>query len=441
MKPQWICTTPAKPWSARPLPPAATPAGDGLALHLTEARHQIWEGTGGCFNELGWLALAGLPARARDGVLRALFDPAADSCRFNLCRLPIGASDYAAQWYSLNETPGDLAMRRFTIARDRQYLIPYARAALALRPDLRLFASPWSPPTWLKHPPVYNYGTLVWRPAVLRAYALYFVRYLQAYRRAGVRVHQIHPQNEPVADQKFPSCLWTGAQLREFIRDYLAPAFAAHKLDTEIWLGTLNTDDYDGFIATVLDDPAARRLIAGVGFQWAGKGAVARTAASWPGVRLMQTENECGDGRNSWEYAHYIFRLWQHYVTHGVNAYVYWNLVLAAGGQSTWGWRQNSLVTIAPDGAVTYTPEFYVMKHVGRYVTPGARRLGLAGAWAGNAFAFENPDGTRVVLCHNSRAEPRPLTVVDGARAWALSVPAGSFNTFVLPAARGCSQL
>jgi glucosylceramidase len=420
---RWITTTPTEAWAER------IPAtGVAPALTLTGETFQTWDGFGGCFNELGAIALAGLPEAKQAEVYRALFDPHA-ACRFTLCRLPIGASDYGAEWYSHNETDGDFAMAHFSIARDRQHLLPYILRAKALQPALRLFASPWSPPTWMKRPKAYNYGTLIKEPRHLEAYARYFLNFVQAYREAGAPIAQVHVQNEPCADQKFPSCLWTGAEMRDFIRDYLGPCFRDAGEACEIWLGTLNTDDYDGYPHTVLSDPATAAFTAGVGFQWAGKGVVQRTAMSWPGVKLMQTENECGDGRNTWEYARYVFGLLWHYLTNGVHAYIYWNMVLAPGGESTWGWHQNAMITADPaTGTVTYNPEFYVMQHFAHAIVPGAVRLGVAGPWAGNAVAFRNPDGTTVVVVMNPFPTPRTLAL-NGTVA---ELAGHSFNTFVL---------
>jgi glucosylceramidase len=424
-----INTTRGQAWQEGVCTPGSA---EDVTLRLGAERHQVWEGWGGCFNELGWIALSALPPERRDAVLRELFDPG-DGCRFNLCRLPIGASDYAAEWYSHNEAAGDLEMKKFSIERDHKYLLPYIKAALALRPDVKLFASPWSPPTWMKFPKAYNYGTLIWNPDILRAYALYLAKFVQAYRHEGIRISQIHAQNEPVADQKFPSCLWTGAQLRDFIRDHLGPVFSRLGLDCEIWLGTLNTADYDGFVNTVLSDPEANRLIAGVGLQWDGKGMVQRVHAAWPQKRLMQTENECGDGRNTWEYAQYVFGLLQHYITNGANAYVYWNMVLAPTGLSTWGWKQNAMVTVDPDTqGVVYNPEFYVMKHFSRFIAPGAVRMGVSGGMAGNAVAFENPDGSRVAVVANPLKTERQCVLGEGSRTISFILSPESFNTVVL---------
>ncbi|MHB9133098.1 MAG: glycoside hydrolase family 30 protein [Armatimonadota bacterium] len=421
---QWISTTPASPWQEREIPRSADAQPD---LQISGERYQTWQGFGGCFNELGWVALSGLDTGARDKVIAEIFDPV-NGCRFNLCRMPIGASDYAAEWYSLDETPGDFALEHFSIARDRNYLILYIKSALALRSDLRLFASPWSPPTWMKFPRAYNYGTFIWQPEYLDAYARYFLKFVQAYQDEGITINQVHVQNEPVADQKFPSCVWTGTQMRDFIRDHIGPLFQREQPECPVWLGTLNTDDYDGYTNTVLSDPQARQFVGGVGYQWAGKGAIQRTYESWPEVPLMQTENECGDGQNTWDYARYIFNLVRHYISNGVEGYAYWNMVLQQGGLSTWGWQQNAMVTVDPTTKqVTYNPEFYVMKHFSRYIAPGAVRLGLRGALTGDAVAFANPDGSTVVVVANHFAEARKVNVAGVS----LTLEGQSFNTLV----------
>ncbi len=426
MKARLTTTAPGKPFRKSSVTQARCSDHN---LLLTNDKHQTWDGWGGCFNELGWIALSSLPEKKRADVMRELFDQE-DGCRFGLCRLPVGASDYAAEWYSHDETDGDLAMKRFSIARDRKFLMPYIKAALKINPRMKFFASPWSPPTWMKFPKAYNYGTMIWKPEILRAYALYLAKFAEEYRREGIDIVQMHPQNEPVADQKFPSCLWTGAQLRDFVRDHLGPTFRRRGLDCEIWLGTLNTDDYDGFVDTVLGDPAANRFIAGVGLQWAGKGMVQRVHASWPDKKIMQTENECGDGRNTWDYAKYVFGLMRHYISNGANAYVYWNMVLAPTGLSTWGWKQNSMVTVDPaTKQVYYNPEFYVMKHFSRFISPGAVRLEVKGRLAANAVAFENPDGTRVAVVANPLQTERECVVEDCAGSFRFTMPPESFST------------
>jgi glucosylceramidase len=207
-----------------------------------------------------------------------------------------------------------------------------------------------------------------------------------------------------MADQKFPSCLWTGEQMRDFIKKHLGPEVEKSSKDTELWVGTINgpfvdfmmgpgsapfAEYYDQFENTILSDKEARKYITGLGFQWGGKHVIEQTVLSYPELRYMQTESECGDGRNTWEHAEYIFRQMWHYFYHGIESYLYWNLALPEGGISTWGWRQNSLITVNEETKkVTYQPEFYLMKHFAQFIKKGARVLETSGRWASKFYCF-----------------------------------------------------
>ncbi len=297
----------------------------------------------------------------------------------------------------------------------------------------------------MKTPKAYNYGTLRWEKEVLEAYALYFVKFIKAYKQEGITIHQIHVQNEVVADQKFPSCVWTGEQLREFIRDYLGPAFDKHQIDTEIWLGTINApepwdewlkgkaQDHDAYAHTVLSDPEAYKYISGVGYQWAGKYGIQRTVISYPELRYMQTENECGDGTNTWEYAKYIFNLYQHYFTNGVNSYIYWNMVLEPKGRSTWGWEQNSMLTVEKEKrSFRKNPEYFVMKHFSHFVLHAAKRIETTGSWTGNSLVFENKDGTIAIVIQNPFKEEREVVIEYKEQRYSFSLEAESFNSIMV---------
>lgn len=411
------------------------PGEINTTLVAGDPAEEIWEGFGGCFNELSQIALLQLPEEKRKEAYDMLFSKEADGLRFDFCRIPIGASDYAESWYSLNETDSDYEMAHFSIERDKKYLLPYIKEALKRNPEMKFFASPWSPPTWMKHPKAYNYGTLVWTPENLKAYALYLALFIESYEREGVHIHQLHVQNEPVSSQKFPSCIWTREQFAEFIGKYLGPLFEERGIQTKIWLGTLNapeTDDralhtrFNHYANLVLHDPDANRYIEGVSYQWAGKYAVQITHAAFPEKKLLQSENECGNGENSWQYANYLFEMFHHYITNGVCAYTYWNMVLAPGGESTWGWKQNSLLTASDK--LSYHYEFYLMKHFARYVVPSARRIKLTGHFCGNAVLFQNPNGTQVLICQN----PFKKETCFSFAGTVISLPPQSINTIVL---------
>ena len=424
-------------WSAIDVPLISAQEAD---LYLTASEGRELEGFGGCFNELGMAALENLDEDCRSDILDKLFSPTGE-CKFTLARMPIGASDYALSWYSLNETENDYGMAHFSLARDQERLIPYIRLALQRQPQLTISASPGSPPVWLKTHKACNYGRLKGDAQTQQAYALYFSKFVEEYKKQGIKISQVHVQNEVAADQKFPSCVWDGEQLKTFIRDYLGPRFEHDKHACEIWLGTINAPeflkeigrDYDDYAHCVLRDPEAYRHIRGVGYQWQGKNAIQRTVQSYPELRFYQTENECGDGSNSWPYAHYVFSLLRHYLTNGANGYLYWNMVLNEGGESTWGWHQNSMITVSPETkTVTWNPEYYVMRHFSGLMRPGARQLPVTGRMSGNAVACKNADGSRVVNINNPFDEPVTVCVRDGQAAWRMTLSACSVNSLVI---------
>ena len=397
-------------------------------LLISDETQQSFRGFGGCFNEIGGVVLQKLSTEKKQEVLSLLFGE--EGCGFTMGRLPIGASDYALSWYSYDETDGDYELKDFSIARDRMYLLPYLKDALALCPDMHLFASPWSPPTWMKTKKACNFGRLCDDEKTRKAYAKYFLKYLAAYRKEGVRIEQIHVQNEPVADQKFPSCVWEPSLMRDFIKEDLAPAFRAAGDDTELWFGTINEGSFDRYVNVVLADNQTRACLKGAGFQWAGKYAIARTHQAYPELRLMQTENECGDGENTFEYAEYVASLLFHYLKNGAEAYVYWNMVLPEGGESTWGWKQNAMITILPDSD-TYrlNPEFYIMRHFSAFIKPGAVILKAEGGLSPNSICAKNPDGTVVVVAANTLDVVRKADIAYGEKHVTLEMPPHSVLT------------
>lgn len=416
---------------------------------LTDEYEQTIDGFGACFNELGWEALKVLDEDIQSQIFKDIFSE--EGCNYTICRMPIGANDFAVDWYSLNEHAGDYQMEKFSIARDRQRLIPFIKSAQAVRPDLKIWGSPWCPPSWMKKNGYYACSPSKWNemdPSVPRrengetefitdektqkAYALYFQKYIEAYQAEGIDVFAVHVQNEPHSCQWFPACLWKGDDLKNFIRDYLAPHFKKNNMDTEIWYGTFERpykEEFQVEIDMLLADKDAMSVIEGFGFQWAGKDAIDDIHRLRPDVKLMHTEVECGDGKNTWEHAEYDYELLKHYFDHGANSQMYWNLALKHDQISTWGWRQNSMVTVNTETKeLTYNPEFYVMKHFSHYIKPGAKKLKIKGNRT-SELAFLNSDHSIILLLHNSSDKQRVRTIKIDNHVLKMNLLPKSINT------------
>jgi glucosylceramidase len=156
---------------------------------------------------------------------------------------------------------------------------------------------------------------------------------------------------------------------------------------------------------------------------------------------MMQTETECNDGADSWSQGMVTFGKMIEDVNHFANSYIYWNLVLGEKSRSSWGWKQNSLLTIDTRTAkIIFNPEFYALKHFGNFVRPGAVRIGISAAapddvadfTTSNAVAFRNPLGELIVIFRNEGDMVIPITLQSGNRTARMEIPAKSMNTFVL---------
>ena len=454
--PTWIVTTETTPWQRTEGVTVRDMDVFPEALLQTDTPLQEIEGFGVCFNELGWTSLSRLSEAERTDIMREVFSP--EGANASVCRMPVGANDFSVDWYSYDETPGDLELTDFSIEHDETTLVPFIKAAQAVREDLRLWASPWCPPTWMKTNNHYACaapspmaqqtrfdngltperaipeGTdgFILDEAHLDAYARYFSKFIDAYAEHGITISMVMPQNEFNSDQVFPSCTWTPAGLARFLR-HLVPQMEARGV--EIFLGTMERAD-ERLVEQVLADEEIGGRIGGVGFQWAGKGAVARIHWSHPELRIYQSEQECGDGKNDWRYARYAWGMMRHYVNNGANAYDYWNLSLDAGGVSRWGWSQNSFVTVDPaTHEYTFNHEYYVFKHLSHFVQPGARFIRtLSYTGYENILSFVNPDGSIVIAAQNDMSVPMPISFAAKGKIIEATLPADSFSTFAVPA-------
>ncbi|GAA3647095.1 glycoside hydrolase family 30 protein [Flavivirga jejuensis] len=448
----WVSSTDNNVWVEKTYHPAQGESTPDLSILIdTNKQEQEITGFGGCFNELGWDALGMVTPEEKQQILNDLFSQEM-GCKFNICRMPIGANDYAVDWYSHNETPEDFAMTNFSIDRDKKRLIPYIKEAQKINSEIKVWASPWCPPSWMKHSkhyackanPKFNdlplelssteelVSRFIMEPEYLESYALYFSKFVKAYKKEGIEISAVHVQNEPNSAQNFPSCVWKPQDLGIFIADYLGPKFKAENLNTDIWLGTVERPQIER-VQDVLEYKNTKDYVKGVGFQWAGKGVIKDVHATYPEMQLMQTETECGDGSNDWKAAEYTFNLMKHYFENGANAYMYWNMVLDETGKSQWGWKQNSMISIDSNTkAIKYNPEFYLMKHLSAFVAPGSVKLTTSGD-TNNALAFYNKVNNEVtVLAYNNTDKTQELQLNINNEIVKAPLEGKSFNTLAI---------
>ncbi|MCI9081275.1 MAG: leucine-rich repeat protein [Lachnospiraceae bacterium] len=421
----------------------------------------IW---GGCFNERSWDKLMKLTETDRNHILDLLFDPnEPEGMHLTMGRVPIGSSDFAMDHYSLNETADDYEMKNFSIDRDKEMLIPYIKEALKRQPNLKIWASPWSPPTWMKKEGENDntaHNNLIggWFDSTeenMRAYALYFRKFIEAYRAEGIDIYMVSPQNEPTIWSGYASCRWSGEQLRDFIKGYLGPEMK--KMGVEIYLGTLTNSD-DSRVDPTLNDAEAKKYISGVGFQWWSYNKARSMYHTGFNMGMMQTETMCGNGNNDWQYAENQFDIMYMYFSYGITSYNMWNLVLEWDGTKPGGyntanppWPQNAPVTVnETTKEYLLNPQYYEIKHFTDAVKAGARRIESSGTYdqayapgqgsdaeADSAYtaqrreiAFRNADGTISLLVKNGSSQTQNVDINFNGRKVSAELPAHSISTF-----------
>jgi len=150
-------------------------------------------------------------------------------------------------------------------------------------------------------------------------------------------------------------------------------------------------------------------------------------------MKLMQTESECGDGRNSWEYCFYTWNLMKHYFRNGISAYMYWNISLDKDpANNRWKWPQNSLISVDQEAKTyKYNPEYYLMKQFSHFVKPGAKLLTTNGEYD-NVLSFSNPDNSVVIIVTNEQSAVQDLKIKVGGKMIAANLKPQSINTFVV---------
>ncbi len=447
----------------------ATLTGTATVTVNDSSTSQTWEGFGGCFNEKGWQYISQLSSSDQTRAMQLLFGT--DGARFAMGRIPMGASDYAIARYTDDEGGTDTSMANFNTTEDNKYLIPYIKAALAVKSDIKFWASPWTPPTWMKTGPFtattddsattssnFDSGNMNDVAANLTAYAQYFVKFIAAYKTAGINISYVAPQNEPNYALHYPSCLWTSALFTKFVGQYLGPAL--NGTGVGIMLGTMSNANSGADIDlgnAALADSTAKGFLKVAGVQWNVLDKV-NGGTTFGSLPIWATEHKCGnypwsgatgcgDGLttscpaynstqapNDQAYAVESWYQIRNAITKGkVTAYNAWNMALDTVGNGIdthRSWNQDALLAVNTSSkALNVTPAYCVFRHFSQFVAVGATRVATSG---GDAVAFKNPDGSIVAVMYNSGSANSAYVISIGGQKLQFSMPANGWATVVL---------
>jgi glucosylceramidase len=423
---------------------ASTPAPSAQSLPVLIVdpgeRHQSMVGFGAAVTDASaWLIQNRMTPAQRDALMQELFGREGGGLGFSFTRLTIGASDFSPEHYSLDDAPGAAAdpdLKFFSLDVPAQTVFPTVRQALAVNPDLKVMASPWSAPAWMKTTNSLIKGQL--KPEAYPVYARFFTRYVQEAEQHGVPTDYLSIQNEPDFEpENYPGMRWPAADRARFFGEHLGPAFKRAGVRTAILDWDHNWDQPQQPLA-VLADLKAASVVSGVAWHcYAGDvSAQEAVAKAHPGSDVFFTECSAGAWSGSFEdsFAWTMRNLIIGATRGGARGVLMWNLALdEKHGPHKGGCGDcRGLVTIdSTSGAVTRSPEYYAFGQASRFVKPGAVRVGST-ATVGEvaSVAFVNPDGESVLVVFNSAKAPATVRIQEGQRWFDAQIPARAATTF-----------
>lgn len=386
-----------------------------------------------------WLLDQKLTAEKRAEVMDMLFDPQ-KGIGLSILRQPMGASDFALTDYSYDDVAAgekDSKLEKFSIEHDRAYIIPMVKAALVRNPNLKIIASPWSPPGWMKTSQSMTQGALL--PEAYPALAAYFVSFIQAYGAAGIPIYAITMQNEPLnIPGNYPGMGMTAVEQAAFLRDSLGPALKDAGLKTKVFIFDHNWDLIE-FPLKVMSDSRAASFAAGTATHCYGGVPTAQNELHerFPEKEIWMTE--CSGGE--WQKGNLLeqqARLIINSTRNWAQTVVLWNLALDQNHEPFLGGCTTCRGVVTVNHAsspvqVIPTVDFTALGHASKFVKPGAHRI------ASNSFdqgsledvAFQNLDGSIVLLVLNSSGGPLPFNIAWKNRFATYKLPAGAVTTFV----------
>ena len=419
---------------------------------MPSASFQTMDGMGSSLEPATCFNLSQLSAADRVKTLNSIISPDL-GIGMNLMRICMGTPDFTGDtWYSYCDLPKgetDTALLHFSIEKDKKYIIPIIKEALHINPKLVLFASPWSPPGWMKTSGTMIGGKL--KAAFYAAYAMYFVKFLQAYATEGIPIAAVTIQNEPGVDRMndlpkwwYPSCHWTAEEQKDFIKNNLGPLFKEKSIHTEIWCYDHNynivpiTDGSPVFLPekpgdagisfpkTILADPEAKKFTNAVAFHgYAGDPTgMAVLQQAFPKIPIRFTEGSIFGLEGSVN----LIQILKNYAV----SYNAWVMMLDDKRKPNNGAFTASQTIIernSQTNQVSYNLDYYLYGHFMKFIQKGAVRIATEGTKKLAHIAFRDEKNHYTMIVVNQQSQRQKLGIRIPGRETYLSIPAESIVT------------
>lgn len=411
-------------------------SGDPVIDVNEKETFQTIDGFGNCLTDGSAMLMHKMSAGARAILLKELFGTYGNNIGISYLRISLGASDLSEKSYSyddLSDGQTDLQLEKFSIAPAREHLIPVLKEILQINPELKIMASPWSAPTWMKTNNNFKGGSL--KPECFDVYARYFVRYLHEMQAEGIPIDAITIQNEPLHPGNTPSLLMLAEDQRDFIKRYLGPAFRSAGIKTKIIVYDHNADKII-YPLTILRDPEAAQYVDGSAFHlYGGKiEALSDVHKEFPGKNLYFTEQWVGAPGNlpvdlAWHTKTLIIGATRNWCRNVLE----WNMASdSAWDPHTVGGCDRCLGTVTVNGDVaTKNPAYFILAHAAKFVRPGSVRIASNMVESLPNVAFKTKDGRKVLIVLNESKGSQKFNIRFKGNAMQVTLDKGAVGTFV----------
>lgn len=407
---------------------------------------QSFVGIGGALTDASAETFAKLPKDQQQEFMTACYDKQ-KGIGYSLARTTIHSCDFSSGSYTYVKD-NDETLSSFNLEHDMQYRIPFIKQSIAAAGGkLTLYVSPWSPPSWMKDNNSMLQGGKL-KPGSMQTWANYYVKFIKAYEKLGIPVWGLSVQNEPMAKQRWESCIYTADEERDFIKNFLGPTLAKNGLaGKKLIAWDHNRDLMYQRASVILNDPAAAKYVWGIGFHWYETWTggpmqfdnLRLVNQAFPGKALIFTEG-CKekfdmDSVYNWSLGERYGNSMINDFNNGTVAWTDWNILLDEKG----GPNHVGNFCFAPihadtrSGKLIYTNAYYYIGHFSKFIRPGAKRISSSSSRAAlQTTAFQNTDGSIVVIVMNTSANKLPFYLwMKGQAASAESLP-HSISTLVI---------
>jgi glucosylceramidase len=407
---------------------------------------QTMLGIGGALTDASAEVYAKLSKDKQKELLTAYYDKT-KGIGYTLGRTNIQSCDFSSDSYSYVKD-GDLALKTFDISHDKKYRIPFIKDVLAAAGGkLTLFASPWSPPAWMKTNNNMLHGGEL-KPEAYQSWANFYGKFINAYEKEGIPIWGITVQNEEMASQTWESCIYTAEQERDFVKNFLGPTMQKSGLaDKKLLIWDHNRDLMYQRVSTVLEDPEAAKYVWGVAYHWyedLASGSMnfnneQLVAQAFPDKPLMLTEG-CAEGFDPKFYTDWAFgeKYGQSMINDfniGTVAWTDWNILLddKGGPNHVGNFCMAPIHMDSKTGNLIYTNAYYYLGHFSKFIQPGAKRI-VSSASRNNLLttAYQNPDGKLAVVVMNQTDKNIDYFLWIKGKAAKTTSPAHSIATLVI---------